>query len=272
MKRRVIWGTLLVVVVAAVLVGGRALSIATNKPNVVSSLTSKVVPNHVFQTYQYPYQLTVKNRDAALYSAPAGTFGARKLGTVRSLNVPTAITAKTRKDLNGQRADGYANFDHNGKSYWISVQDTQYRNLNALKGNNPKVEAAIAAGMALVGKAKYVYGGGRNMTDIQNKRYDCSSFVRHCYAQAGVNIGPLSGTTTFTLLNVGKPVAYKDMKRGDLLFFTIKRPNDHVGMYLGNNLFLEAVTSTDTHGVGISTLYQKNWRAHVNGTVRRMIS
>ncbi len=145
-------------------------------------------------------------------------MGRSALGTVKTLNLATAIVGQTRKDLNGNRTLGYVQFSQHGRSYWISVQKTRYRDLAALKGTNPQVEAAVAAGLSLIGKAKYVYGGGRNLTDIQHRHYDCSSFVRHCYAQAGVDIGPLSGTTTYTLLNQGTAVPFKAMRRGDYYF------------------------------------------------------
>ncbi|KRK47742.1 cell wall-binding protein [Secundilactobacillus kimchicus JCM 15530] len=272
MKHRIIWGSIAVLGIIGILAGGRALYDVTSRPNAVSELMTRVVPNHVYQTYRYPYQLKITDPEATVYSAPAGTWGARALGTVKTLNLATAIVGQTRKDLNGNRTLGYVQFSQHGRSYWISVQKTRYRDLAALKGTNPQVEAAVAAGLSLIGKAKYVYGGGRNLTDIQHRHYDCSSFVRHCYAQAGVDIGPLSGTTTYTLLNQGTAVPFKAMRRGDLLFFSIKHANDHVGMYLGNNLFIEAVPSTDTHGVGISTLNQPDWRRYVNGTVRRMVA
>ncbi|WP_328139557.1 secreted cell wall DL-endopeptidase, partial [Priestia megaterium] len=53
----------------------------------------------------------------------------------------------------------------------------------------PAIEKAIAAGMPLVGKSPYNFGGGRTQYDINRKSFDCSSFMRWIFEQGGVNLG-----------------------------------------------------------------------------------
>ncbi|AEB74154.1 C40 family peptidase [Lentilactobacillus buchneri] len=241
-------------------------------PTAVTAVKEEVFPNQIFESYKYPYDLRIIHSNAKLYSAPAGTKGSKYLGTVTSNHLTRRIVGQKRADLNHRRAEGYISFAQNGHTYWVSAQSVVFRNLNKLKGNNPKIEAAIDAGLKLVGKSKYDYGGGRNLSDIKNHKFDCSSFVRYCFSKAGVTLGNLDSVTTYTLVTMGRPVKFQNMKRGDLFFFTNSRGqvNSHVAIYLGDHLFLHDHGQSDTGGVGISTLNAPGWRNEANGTVRRI--
>ena len=66
----------------------------------------------------------------------------------------------------------------------------------------------------------YVFGAGRNNADIAANIFDCSSWVREVFAQAGINLGPLTGTITNTLAVEGTAVpSVSDLKPGDLVFW-----------------------------------------------------
>ncbi|NUI59781.1 C40 family peptidase [Bacillus amyloliquefaciens] len=134
--------------------------------------------------------------------------------------------------------------------------------------NSGGIEGAISVGSSLVGQSPYKFGGGRTQSDIDNRIFDCSSFVRWAYANAGVNLGPVSGTSTDTLINRGKAVSASDMKRGDLVFFNTYKTNGHVGIYLGNGTFLNDNTS---HGVSIDSMSNPYWKKYFNGNVRRVV-
>ncbi|MGV3465834.1 MAG: C40 family peptidase, partial [Heyndrickxia sp.] len=130
------------------------------------------------------------------------------------------------------------------------------------------IEAAISAGSSIVGRSPYNWGGGRSSSDIQNRSFDCSSFVRWAYAMAGVNLGSITGTTTNTLVYQGRAVSASEMKRGDLLFFDTYKTNGHVGIYLGNGQFLD---DNSSHGVSIDSLSNPYWKSTFNGVVRRVV-
>ncbi len=130
------------------------------------------------------------------------------------------------------------------------------------------IEAAIQAGSSLVGSSPYNWGGGRNSTDIANRSFDCSSFVRWAYSQAGVNLGSVTGTSTNTLVNRGRRVSASSMQRGDIVFFDTYKTNGHVGIYLGNGRFLDDNSSS---GVSIDSMNNSYWRAAFNGVVRRVV-
>lgn len=133
-----------------------------------------------------------------------------------------------------------------------------------IKGDK-SVESVIQAGQQWVGKSPYVWGGGRTESDIKAGRFDCSSFVYYCFNKAGVNLGGIDNAVTFTLVNMGKKINPKDMKRGDVIFFDTYTKNGHVAIYLGNNQFMHDSTSK---GVTISE-FNSYWKSKFNGNVRR---
>nr|WP_203344469.1 NlpC/P60 family protein [Vibrio fluvialis] len=82
---------------------------------------------------------------------------------------------------------------------------------------------------------------------------DCSAFVQIAYREAWQQ--PLPRTTS-SQSQVGNAIKYKQAKYGDLVFFKTSRTTQHVGVYLGNKLFMHASTSK---GVIISRLDNPYW-------------
>ncbi|WP_353854501.1 NlpC/P60 family protein [Bacillus sp. Bos-x628] len=130
------------------------------------------------------------------------------------------------------------------------------------------IEGAISTGSTIIGQSPYKWGGGRSQADIDARRFDCSSFVRWAFASAGINLGPIGGTTTDTLVGKGRAVSASDMKRGDLVFFDTYKVNGHVGIYLGNGTFLN---DNSSHGVSIDSMSNPYWKRYFNGVVRRVV-
>jgi peptidoglycan DL-endopeptidase CwlO len=125
----------------------------------------------------------------------------------------------------------------------------------------------IEAGETLIGKTRYVFGGGRSQSDINAGRFDCSSFVRWAFEQVGVNVGPLSGVTTDTLKTQGQAINPKDMKPGDVVFFDTYKIDGHVGIYVGDNKFLGCQGKT---GVAIASMEKGTYFGDkFNGRVKR---
>ncbi len=143
----------------------------------------------------------------------------------------------------------------------------QSNNVTIHKGSGG-IETAISVGSSIVGRSPYNWGGGRSVSDIANRSFDCSSFVRWAYAEAGVNLGPISGTTTDSLVVQGRAVSASEMKRGDLVFFDTYKRNGHVGIYLGNGTFLN---DNSSHGVSIDSMSNSYWRSTFKGVVRRVV-
>lgn len=130
------------------------------------------------------------------------------------------------------------------------------------------IENAIEVGMDLVNVGTYLWGGGRTQEDVDNNVFDCSSFVYHCYEEAGISLGDRGSVTTYSLVQMGRAVHRLDMRRGDLIFFDTDGANSHVAIYLGNNRFLHDSTSK---GVIVSELTGYYAQAF-NGNVRRIVT
>jgi len=81
---------------------------------------------------------------------------------------------------------------------------------------------------------KYVWGatGPRN--------YDCSGFTQKVYRDVGIKIPRVSRDQA----KVGQYVSYRNLKRGDMVFFDTHKKQTgkvtHVGIYLGNGNFIHA--------------------------------
>ncbi|MED4994910.1 NlpC/P60 family protein [Bacillus safensis] len=130
------------------------------------------------------------------------------------------------------------------------------------------IEGAISTGSSIVGQSPYKWGGGRSQADIDARRFDCSSFVRWAFASAGINLGPVGGTTTDSLVGKGRAVSASDMKRGDIVFFDTYKVNGHVGIYLGNGTFLN---DNSSRGVSVDSMNNVYWKKAFNGVVRRVV-
>lgn len=149
----------------------------------------------------------------------------------------------------------------------IGIKNTNHSCLHPKNaGANAQSSKAISVGQSLIGKTKYVLGGGRSQSDINKGVFDCSSFVHYAFKQAGVNLGNMTSTTTATLVKKGTAVSKSNMQPGDLVFFNTNKKNGHVGIYLGDNKFIGAQTST---GVGIANMNDSYWKGKLS-TVRRI--
>jgi cell wall-associated NlpC family hydrolase len=132
----------------------------------------------------------------------------------------------------------------------------------------PAIEQAITIGSTIVGKSPYNWGGGRTQYDIDRRSFDCSSFVRWAFSEAGVDLGPMSGTNTDTLVKRGKTVPVSEMKRGDIIFFDTYKVNGHVAIYLGNGQFL---ADSSSKGVSIDDLNNPYYHRVFKGVIRRVV-
>lgn len=182
----------------------------------------------------------------------------------------TATTESAKASSSDDSSDNSSNSSSNSSSNGSSSKKSSGSNSNSggtVISNSGGIEGAISVGSSIVGQSPYKFGGGRSQSDINNRIFDCSSFVRWAYASAGVNLGPVGGTTTDTLVGRGQAVSASEMKRGDLVFFDTYKTNGHVGIYLGNGTFLNDNTS---HGVSVDSM-SNPWKKAFKGVVRRVV-
>lgn len=93
----------------------------------------------------------------------------------------------------------------------------------------------------------YVWGG------TTPKGFDCSGYVQYVFAQNGIHLTRTADTQALE----GKHVAKKDLKPGDLVFFTTYASGaSHDGIYAGNGKFWNA---TSSRGVMLCDLNDSYW-------------
>ncbi|MED1467486.1 NlpC/P60 family protein [Bacillus salipaludis] len=125
------------------------------------------------------------------------------------------------------------------------------------------IQTVIKAGYKYIGNSVYIFGGGRNASDIAKGWFDCSGFVHWAFGQAGIEVG----SSTDSLKNEGKQVSFDEIQPGDLVFFDTYKKDGHVGIYIGNGKFIGSQNNT---GVAIEDLSKGYWKQTFNGRVVRI--
>ena len=108
-------------------------------------------------------------------------------------------------------------------------------------------ERAASVALGQVG-VPYRYGGS------SPSGFDCSGLVHYSYAIAGKNVPRTTAGQWAELA----PVANRDLRTGDLLFFNIAGKMSHVGVYLGDGKFVHAPSTGRT--VSIESLESNYYR------------
>lgn len=97
------------------------------------------------------------------------------------------------------------------------------------------------------------------------KGIDCSAFVQRTFReQFGLDL-PRS---TYEQQEMGKSISRTKLRTGDLVLFRAGSTGRHVGIYIGNDQFVHASTSS---GVTISSMNEPYWKKRYN-EARRVLS
>ncbi|AJE87441.1 lipoprotein [Streptomyces albus] len=158
----------------------------------------------------------------------------------RTLPGPGKDESATGK--NAESGSGGCTGDQDGTSFGKIPEGSIPKGYTIPADADPKARAAIAWAMRQLGT---LYQWGGSCTDAHGPdpmgRCDCSSLTQQAYAHAGLTLT----RTTYTQVTEGKPVSPRRLEPGDLLFSrgTAARP-EHVGMYLGLGLVIEAPRTT----------------------------
>jgi cell wall-associated NlpC family hydrolase len=117
---------------------------------------------------------------------------------------------------------------------------------------NVAVGGAIAdVAMGMVG-TRYRYGG----TDPL-EGFDCSGLVHYAYGQAGYDVP----RTSRELFRAARKISVGEADPGDLMFFQDQTKLSHVGIYVGDGLFVHAPASGQN--VSIARLDSPYYRHHL---------
>lgn len=107
----------------------------------------------------------------------------------------------------------------------------------------------------------YRYGG-----DTPSTGFDCSGFIQYVLAQHRLTV-PRTAAEQF---QVGRRIAARDVRAGDLVFFSTVAPGaSHVGLALNAGEFVHAPASSGV--VRIEPLYSAYWQSRFVGA-RRLLS
>lgn len=163
------------------------------------------------------------------------------------------------------------------KTAYISASKTYTEVITLNSSENTAIEKALSIGSELMGKPyelgaeRLHWGNGIMNKNFTGNTYDCSSLMQYMYYKSNKTL--LDVTTRKQVLQ-GVSVSRKNLKRGDLLFFTnsyrynfsgVERIG-HVGVYLGDNYMLH--TASD-HAL-IEPISSNRWSYYV--TARRVIA
>lgn len=108
------------------------------------------------------------------------------------------------------------------------------------------------------------YGTPYRLGGTTKKAIDCSAFTRQLFSD--VYGKTLDRTAAMQFMMTKRIYDQDDLKEGDLVFFSIHTKRiSHVGVYLGNGMFVHASSS---RGVMISELSQAYWTRFYAGAGR----
>lgn len=101
----------------------------------------------------------------------------------------------------------------------------------------------------------YVFGGNTP------SGFDCSGFTRYVYSAVGITLPRMADEQ----YGVGNAVSMSNLQPGDLVFFSTYEPGvSHVGIYIGDNQFINA----SNEGVSVASLNSTYWSARYVGAKR----
>ena len=149
-------------------------------------------------------------------------------------------------------ADGWYETRFRGKTAYVSA-NASYTSVATLEKASDAIERIIDEGLKLLG-VPYVYGAvryhdgkGNRLKNFTTNAFDCSSLMQYIFYKGA---GILLDVTTRTQVKQGTPVTWKNIRRGDLLFYTNAQRYDktgierigHVALYLGENYILHTAS------------------------------
>jgi len=136
----------------------------------------------------------------------------------------------------------------------VVLQDSQ----TLLQRASSSVEETLNGALDLIG-IRYRRGGS-----TPEGGFDCSGFVGHVFREG---LGLFLPRTARELSQSGEPIAKTELQPGDLVFFnTMRRTFSHVGIYLGDNLFVHAPRTGGR--VRVEDMTGRYWDRRFNGARR----
>lgn len=125
----------------------------------------------------------------------------------------------------------------------------------SVEGTAPgEVIADVAMGMLGI---PYRYGGSD-----PREGFDCSGLVHYTYAQAGHTVP----RTSLEQYRAARKISLHEAAAGDLMFFQDQAKLSHVGIYVGDGLFVHAPAAGRI--VSVSSIDSAYYQSHLVGVGR----
>ncbi|RHW38070.1 peptidoglycan endopeptidase [Neobacillus notoginsengisoli] len=189
-------------------------------------------------------------------AAPAATYTVKSGDTLWGISKTYNTTVNSLKSLNALTSDLIRVGQVLKVSGTSSTAVASASTAPAPKVTTAKVAPATSKATIIINEAKkhlgapYVWGGNTPAG------FDCSGYIKYVFGKAGISL-PRTAATIWTAT---KPVS--TIKLGDLVFFeTYTTGPSHVGIYLGNNKFINAASN----GVVISDMSNSYWKQRYLG-------
>ncbi len=131
-------------------------------------------------------------------------------------------------------------------------RETQPSSENTVTKVEPTQLSLDAAAHRYIG-TPYKYGG------TTSRGFDCSGYVWRVYQDIGLNFTRSSAASYY---DSGERVQRRNARKGDLVFFKTRGRISHVGIFLGDNIFIH---SSSSRGVIESSLENSYWKPKVAG-------
>lgn len=200
-------------------------------------------PIKVQSTSSQSSKKTTSSSTKKTSSSQTSTYVVQSGDTLSGIALKYSITVGTIKKLNQLPAD----LIYIGQKLKVSGQ--------AAPETIQAAPSIVEAAKSVMG-IPYVWGGSTTAG------FDCSGLIYYAANQAGISIGRYTAAGYYDRsYEVSHPVS------GDLVFFenTYQPGISHVGIYIGNNQFLQA---DETRGVSVASLDNVYYKAHFNSFKR----
>ena len=181
--------------------------------------------------------------------------------TLGTIAAQFSISVQSIKSLNGLSSDLIFAGQKLKVSGTVSNSSPSVEEKNVQPPAPVEKSISSASVDSLMNEAKKMIGVPYKWGGTTPSGFDCSGFIFYVYDKAGYDISRNSAQGYFDRsYYVDKPQV------GDLVFFknTYKQGISHVGIYVGNNQFINASSS----GVEITSLGNSYWSKHFDSYKR----
>lgn len=258
------------------------------KPNQTNNVTYTVKSGDTLSNIARQYQTTVENIKKWNSLTSDLIFVGQKL-FVQESGVITTNNKNNKENYSSSNRTTYIvksgdTLSQIARSYNVTVNNLkEWNNLttdnihigqklningkNSSNETNSSIESEVPTDITynvnqLVSRAKQALGtkytwGGQTLNG-----FDCSGFLYWAYSGSGMNVNRLSTEGYYS-----RSYYVNQPQIGDLVFFkdTYRSGISHAGIYIGNNEFIHAGTST---GVTIANLNNPYWKKHFDSFKR----